>query len=87
MLWAESANSGWHATVDGKRAPREDAFGWTNGFDVRNRGDVDLAFAGGPRRLFVVVELLLWVAAAVLWWRSRAAARVAPAPTETGEAP
>jgi hypothetical protein len=74
LLWAESANSGWHATVNGTRAPRSDAFGWTNGFDVRNRGKVDLSFAGGPRRLFVAVELLLWIAAALLWWRGRAGA-------------
>jgi GT2 family glycosyltransferase len=85
LLWAESANSGWRASVGGKRAPRSDAFGWTNGFEVSSRGPVDLSFAGGPRRLFVLVELLLWVAAGALWWRSRATARIAVTPTDASD--
>ena len=29
LLWAEAANSGWKATLDGDTASRHDAFGWT----------------------------------------------------------
>jgi hypothetical protein len=71
-LWAEAANSGWKAKLDGDAAPRHDAFGWTNSFDLTGSGSVDLSFSGGVRRLLVYVELLLWIGAAVVWWRSRA---------------
>ena len=72
LLWAEAANSGWKATLDGDTASRHDAFGWTNSFDLTGTGSVDLSFSGGARRLLVYVELLLWIGAAVVWWRSRA---------------
>ena len=72
LLWAEAADSGWKATVDGETAPRSDAFGWTNAFELTDSGPVDLSFSGGARRLLVYVELLLWIGAAVAWWRSRA---------------
>ena len=71
LLFAEAANSGWHASVDGERAPRRDAFGWTNAFALDRRGAVDISFSGGPRRLFIIVELLFWIAACVVWWRTR----------------
>jgi GT2 family glycosyltransferase len=72
LLWAEAANSGWKATLDGDAASRHDAFGWTNSFDLTGTGSIDLSFSGGARRLLVYVELLLWIGAAVVWWRSRA---------------
>jgi GT2 family glycosyltransferase len=71
LLWAEAANSGWRATLDGKRAPRSDAYGWTNAFTLDRRGRVDLSFSGGPRRLLAFVELLLWAGVGVVWWRTR----------------
>jgi hypothetical protein len=74
LLWAEAANSGWHARADGDDAARENAFGWTNGFVLSQQAPVDLSFSGGVLRLLVYVELLLWLAAVVVWWRTRARA-------------
>jgi hypothetical protein len=71
LLSADAANSGWKATVNGETAPRSDAFGWTNSFELAANGAVDLSFSGGAWRLLVYVELLLWAAAVVVWWRSR----------------
>jgi hypothetical protein len=73
-LWAEAADSGWRANADGERAPRSDAFGWTNAFELSDTARVDLTFSGGVLRYLVYVEILLWIAAAVVWWRSRARA-------------
>jgi hypothetical protein len=71
FLWSEAADSGWRAEVDGERASRTDAFGWTNAFALEERGSVELSFSGGVGRLFVLLQLALWVAAAVFWWRTR----------------
>jgi hypothetical protein len=73
-LWAEAADSAWRANADGERAPRSDAFGWTNAFELSDTARVDLTFSGGVLRYLVYVEILLWIAAAVVWWRSRARA-------------
>jgi hypothetical protein len=71
LLWGEAASSGWHASVDGHGAPRDDAFGWTNAFALDRRGHVDISFSGLPRRFFALVEMLVWAAAVVVWWRTR----------------
>jgi hypothetical protein len=72
LLWAEAASSGWRAKTDGDNAPRADAFGWTNAFELTEAAPVDLTFAGGLWRLLLYVELLLWIGVAYVWWRSRA---------------
>jgi hypothetical protein len=77
LLWADAANGGWHASVDGERAQRDDAFGWTNAFVLDANGPVDLSYSGGAVRALVVVELLLCVAAVGGWWWTRRRAKEA----------
>jgi hypothetical protein len=71
LLWAEGANSGWHASFDGHSAQRTDAFGWTNAFALDRRGHVDISFAGLPRRFFALLEMLAWLGVVVAWFRTR----------------
>jgi hypothetical protein len=72
LVWAEAANSGWKAKVDGRDAPHLDAFGWTNGYTLTGKDSVALSFSGGAQHFLVSLEIVLWIATAVLWWRTRA---------------
>ena len=72
LLWAEAADGGWRASVDGQGAPRRDALGWTNAFELEANGPVDLSYAGGLHRVLMALELLVGLAAIAIWWQSRA---------------
>jgi hypothetical protein len=71
LLWAEASDENWHATVEGERLERSDAFGWTNAYRVPSEGRLDLSYDGGARRVLPWLQLVLWAAAAVTWFRTR----------------
>jgi hypothetical protein len=79
FLWAEAADAGWRASVDGERLDRSDAFGWTNAFDQPARGSIDLSFDGGMRRVLVWLQLVVWIAVVVAWFRTRRSRRAGDA--------
>jgi hypothetical protein len=72
LLWAEAADPGWHANASGKRLARSKAFDWTNAFDLPSRGSVGLHFgAGAVPGLLIELEIVAWIAALVVWRRTR----------------
>jgi hypothetical protein len=69
VLWGEAYDSSWE---DGA-ARHVETFGWANGFAVERRRPVDLTFGGQMLRWgLLAIGLLVWVAVAVWWWRTRA---------------
>jgi len=74
---AEAASSGWHLSVDGHTVPRQQAFGWANGFPVAQGGNATLSFRTPiSRYAALVVQVGLWAVAVVLlvrWRRERRA--------------
>jgi GT2 family glycosyltransferase len=76
LLDAEASDAGWRASAGGRRLDRAEGFGWTNAYELPARDRVSLRFSPGllPRAL-LGLQVLLWVAAITVWWRSRRAAR------------
>lgn len=73
LLWAEAANSGWHASAGGKRLVHSKAFDWTNAFVLTDRAPVGLRFgAGALPGLLIELEIVAWIVAIVAWRRTRA---------------
>jgi hypothetical protein len=73
LLWSDAADSGWHATANGHQLARSKAFDWTNAFALPERAAVALHFrAGALPGLFVTAEVVAWIAALVVWRRTRA---------------
>lgn len=71
LLWAEAADGGWRASSGGEALDRRDAFEWTNAFELTERAGVSLTFDAGARRALAYLQLVLWAAAAAVWWRTR----------------
>jgi GT2 family glycosyltransferase len=72
VLWAETAGRGWHAQVDGHDLVHARAFNWTNAYVMPARGSVSLHYnAGTLPGLRVIVAVLAWVLAIVVWRRTR----------------
>src|SRR5262249_21615332 len=68
LLWAEAANTSWHASSTGHAAPRTDAFGWTNAFALDAHAPVSVHYDGGALpTLLHVVEVIAWILAALAW--------------------
>jgi hypothetical protein len=90
LLWSEAASSRWTATANKQPVARRDAFGWTNAFALDAHTPVHVRYSAssalGVARL---VEIVLWLGLAVLWFttrRRRAEARtVRAAPRTTPE--
>jgi hypothetical protein len=73
LLWAEAADSGWQARANGTALERSKAFDWTNAFALTGHAPVGLHFAAGslPGSL-IELEIVAWIAALVMWLRTRA---------------
>jgi hypothetical protein len=72
LLWAEAADAGWHANARGKRLVQSKAFDWTNAFDLSGRASVGLHFdAGAVPGLLIALQVVAWIAALVVWRRTR----------------
>jgi len=78
LLWAEAADDGWRAASGGSALARQDAFGWTNAFDLEARGRVDVSFDGGVN--LVYAQIVVWLAVVAVWWRARPRARESQGP-------
>jgi GT2 family glycosyltransferase len=84
---AEAASDDWRVEVEGADAPRSDALGWANQFDVSDTGAATLRFVTPPLRYAMLIgQILLWVAALVYLLRVRVVTderRSLPTPTES----
>jgi hypothetical protein len=72
LLFGEAYSERWRASLDGEELAHRVAFGWANAFDTPEPGTVDLDFDEGfGRRLLLLLQALLWVAAVGVWiaWR------------------
>ncbi|MGI8662355.1 MAG: glycosyltransferase [Acidimicrobiales bacterium] len=72
---AQASSSGWHLSVDGKGIPRQQAFGWANGFPIDKAGTARLSYQTPiTRYAALVLQVGLWIGAVVLlsrWGRRR----------------
>ena len=75
VLLSEAHSSYWTATSRGRSLGHVDAFGWANGFEQRATGSIGFRFtAQWQRDLVALAQALVWLALAVFWFRSTAAA-------------
>ena len=75
---ANASTSHWSLQVDGRSAPRSEAFGWANAFQVERGGGAKLRFKTPLLRYgLLLMQLALWAAAIVLWRRARQSAKAA----------
>jgi hypothetical protein len=82
VLWAEAAGGGWRASASGSTLERSAAFDWTNAFELPERASVGIEYnASLLTRLFVVLQVVLWIVAVVVWQRTRPPRRRRGAPT------
>jgi hypothetical protein len=73
VLASEAPSGRWELTVDGRAADRDDAFGVANAFTVPAAGPARLRYRTPLLRWpLALLPFLLWGAAAVLLWRTRA---------------
>lgn len=73
LATGQRADSGWHLTVDGRAARPVTLDGWEQGFEIPSAGRVQLTRSTPVSRpLLLVVEIVLWIAALVLWRRTGA---------------
>jgi GT2 family glycosyltransferase len=73
LLWAEAADSGWHATANGKGLARSKAFDWTNAFELTDHTPVGLHFGAGALPGYLIeIEIVAWIVVLVGWRRTRA---------------
>ncbi|MCU1458557.1 MAG: putative glycosyltransferase [Actinomycetia bacterium] len=64
LLWLQRANPSWHATSNGKRLVRRDAFGLTNSYEHPDAGPISLSFTDQlPRSLALAGQGVIWIAA------------------------
>ena len=76
LLWSEAADPGWHASANGHELARSKAFDWTNAFALTERAPVGVHFrTGALPGLLVDLEIVAWIAALVVWRRTRARRR------------
>jgi GT2 family glycosyltransferase len=79
VLWSETFDGDWSATVRGESLDHVKPFGWENGFTATERGSVSITYDGQLRRYgmiafqFVLVFTLVAVA-----WLSRVSRRARP---------
>jgi hypothetical protein len=72
LLWSEAANARWHASSNGRTAPRSDAFGWTNAFALDAHAPVSVHYdAGALPTLLHLLEVIAWILAALAWFVTR----------------
>jgi GT2 family glycosyltransferase len=75
---ASAANSNWSLDVDGRSAPRTEAFGWANAFAIDRGGSAKLSFKTSVQRYWLLaLQVVLWVGALVLLRRTRRKSRAA----------
>jgi hypothetical protein len=66
ILVSATANRRWQLAVGGRSAPRRTAFGWAMAFGPTQGGTAVLRFRTPfSRTLEIVIEMLVWIAAAV----------------------
>jgi hypothetical protein len=76
LLWAESSDDRWRASVDGDRVDRLDTFGWSNGWDVDEEAELSVTYEGGVMRpALLVLQAGMWLAVIAVLVRRRRAAR------------
>jgi GT2 family glycosyltransferase len=87
LLWAETYDRSWRATIRGHALPHRKAFGWANGFTVPRGGRVTVRHSGVLLHLAGVgFSAALWFFALRWWRRDRRAARAAATPPSIGTA-
>jgi GT2 family glycosyltransferase len=68
---ANAPSERWSLEVDGRSAPRSDAFGWANTFAVDHGGNGKLRFNTPVSRYgLLLLQVGLWLGAIVLWRRA-----------------
>jgi len=71
-----ASSSGWQLRSGGETAPRSEAFGWANAFDVGTAGDATLRFATPPTRyLLLAIQAGLWAITLFALFRGQLATR------------
>jgi GT2 family glycosyltransferase len=79
VLWSETFDDNWTATVGGKTLRHVKPFGWANGFDATARGSVSIDYGGQLRRYgMIALQAVLVLAFLVVRWRSSASRRARP---------
>lgn len=66
LVLAESADSGWHATLDGRELQPTTVRGWAQGFELPSSGGALEIGHSSPRGLWVLLEALLAFAVFIL---------------------
>jgi hypothetical protein len=76
LLVSQAASDHWQVTVDGRRAPRTEIYGWANQFDVDEPGTGSLVYETPiTRPLLLVGQIVLWLVAFLAWRRARGVRR------------
>jgi GT2 family glycosyltransferase len=72
VLWAEASDGDWQARASGSTLERSAAFDWTNAFELPQRASVGIEYRTSLlTRLLVVLNVVLWIVALVMWRRTR----------------
>jgi hypothetical protein len=87
LLWSETFDRRWEATVNGRTLKHQRYGGWANRFTLDRPGHVVIRHRGLPLRLGeLALEFGVWVVAIGWWWRHRRIGkRVAVAPDVTAD--
>jgi len=72
IVLSEAFDTKWQAQADGKTLRHRKAFGLVNGWDNGSRSSVAITYSGqGPRYLFIILQILLWLFVLGWWFKSR----------------
>jgi GT2 family glycosyltransferase len=76
VLWGEAYDSAWAADANGHALAHQQTFGWSNGFTLRQRGEVSIAFdEQWVRWATLAISVVVWLIVIVWWRRTRAPRR------------
>jgi hypothetical protein len=73
LLWGEAYDREWEATAaSGGTLDHVRTFGWSNGYRVDRRSEVDVAFGAQWQRWALLGgALVIWLVVVWRWWRTR----------------
>jgi GT2 family glycosyltransferase len=73
VLWGEAFDADWRASAAGRSLRHQETFGWANGFVLPRRARVSITESAQWQRWALLgASLLIWLAVAWRWWRTRA---------------
>ncbi|MGH9111929.1 MAG: hypothetical protein ACRDZN_06480, partial [Acidimicrobiales bacterium] len=85
VVQAESASARWRLEIDGRTAPRSDAYGWADAFDTGRGGDAVLRYRTPViHHVLLGVQMTLWLAALAVAARMRFGPDARPPPRWPG---